>query len=66
MGDSLEATAVLPDVAHAPVDKVIAYIRFVHLDLELNYCLTCTVWQFLHEMKKVKNIIKFLCKKSIK
>ena len=29
MGDSLEATAVLPDVAQAPVEKVIAYIRWV-------------------------------------
>ncbi len=28
MGDSLEATAVLPDVAQAPVEKVVAYIRY--------------------------------------
>ncbi len=30
MGDSLEATAVLPDVAQAPVEKVVAYIRYRH------------------------------------
>ncbi len=29
MGDSLEATAVLPDVAQAPVEKVVAYIRYM-------------------------------------
>jgi hypothetical protein len=29
MGDSLEATAVLPDVAQAPVEKVVAYIRYI-------------------------------------
>jgi hypothetical protein len=32
MGDSLEATAVLPDVAQAPVEKVVAYIRYRKYD----------------------------------
>ena len=28
MGDSLDGTAVLPDVAAAPPEKVVAYLRY--------------------------------------